>query len=253
MFWRLYHVRALILLCCALWLQGARAQTSSGSSAVPAIRNVMFERVASLSADDQREIIQFLQQEDPAWVGRQPLDVLAGFIKNAVLTTYQDRGFWRAKVSAKVTWVKGDGEARQVDVLISAIDEGGQYSLKEIRLTGATVFPVAELLELIPIHPRELMSRTKFEHGLDAMRELYAARGYIAFAAIPRAELDDATHTALLDITVQEDSPFRFGNLAIEGLDRATSRELRQAWEHMQKQFYSPEKLRGLLGKSLRM
>ncbi len=41
------------------------------------------------------------------------------------------------------TWVKGHDESRQVDVLISAINEGAQYSLKEIRLTGAQFFPLA--------------------------------------------------------------------------------------------------------------
>ena len=251
MFWRLYHARALIALLCALLLPGALAQTNAASSASPAIRSVSFERTAALSPDDQQKITQFLQQEDPGWVAKQPLDVLASFIKNAVLTTYQDRGYWRAKVSANVTWVKGSNESRQVDVLISAMDEGPQYSLKEIRLTGATVFPTGQLLGLVAIHPRDLMSRTKVEQGLDAMRELYASRGYVAFAAIPRAELDDAAHTVMLDITVQEDSPFRFGNLSTEGFDRTTNRALRQAWDQVRNQFYSADKLRSLLGRSL--
>ena len=251
MFWRLYHARALIPLWGALLLPGARAQTNAASSVVPAIRSVSFEHTVALSADDRQKITQFLQQEDPAWVARQRLDVLASFIKNAVLTTYQDRGYWRAKVSANVTWVKGHGESRQVDVLISAMNEGAQYSLKEIRLTGTAVFSTGELLGLVPIHPQDLMSRTKVERGLEAMRELYASRGYVAFTAIPHAELDDMAHVVLLDITVQEDRPFRFGNLTTEGLDVATSRELRQAWDQVRDQFYSADKLRSLLGKSL--
>jgi outer membrane protein assembly factor BamA len=251
MFWRLYHAPVLLLLCCAPLLPCAGAQTDADPSLSPAIRNVTFERTAALSPADQQKIIQFLQQEDPAWAGRQPLDVLAGFIKNAVLATYQDQGYWRAKVSVKVTWGRGSGEARQVDVLVSARGEGEQYSLREFRLSGATVFSSAELLALMPMHPPELISRTKVEQGLDAMRELYASRGYIAFSATPRTELDEATHTGLLEIIVQEDRPFRFGNLFTEGLDPATIHKLRQAWDRLKDEFYSPARLRDLLGRSL--
>ncbi len=251
MFWRLYQARALIPLACVLLTAAAPAQTDSPVPAIPAIRNVHFEGTSALSTKEQQEIAQLLQSEDPAWVARQRLDVLAGFIKNAVLTAYQDQGYWRAKVSAAVTWVKGHGEARQVDVLISATGEGSQYTLKEIRLTGVSVFANGELLSLIAIRPAELMSRSKVEHGLEAMRELYAARGYVAFTAVPRAELDDGAHTVVLDIVVQEDSSFRFGNLSTEGLDRASTAELRRAWEKMKDQSYSPDKLRILLGKSL--
>ena len=195
---------------------------------------------------------QFLQQEDPV------LDRPATAERSCRL--YQECGthhvprtaaIGERKFPGQVTWVKGSGESRQVDVAISASDEGKPYSLKEIRLTGATVFPSAQLLALIAIHPGELMSRTQFERGLDAMRELYATRGYIAFAAIPRVEFEDDKHLVRMEITVQEDSPFHFGNLSTEGLDRATSQELQQAWARMGKQFYSPEKLSSLLHRSL--
>jgi outer membrane protein assembly factor BamA len=251
MFWRLYHARALMPFWCALLLPGAQGQTNAVPALIPAVRNVTFERTAALSADDQRKIAQFLQQEDPAWMARQPLEVLAGFIKNQVLTTYQNRGYWRAKVRANVTWVKGSNASRQVDVLISAVDEGAQYSLKGIHLTGATVFPAAELLGLVPFRPGDPMSRAKVEQGLEAIRGLYLAQGYVAFTAIPRMQLDDAAHLVELDITVQEDSPFRFGNLSTEGVDAATGRQLRQAWRQVHDQFYSAEKLRSLLNKCL--
>jgi outer membrane protein assembly factor BamA len=250
LFWRLFPTRVAILLWCGLLLP-ARAQTNAVLSPSPPIRNVTFEGTTALSTEDQQKLIQFLQQEEPTWVARQPLDALSSFIQNAVLTTYQDRGYWRAKVSAKITWVKGNGESRQVDVLISSLDQGAQYRLQEIRFTGATAFSGGELLALMPIHPSDLMSRTQVEHGLEAMRRLYAARGYFAFTATPRPEFDDTAHTAVLNVIVQEDSPFRFGNLVIEGFDRATSRGLQQIWEQVQNQPYSEEKLRGVLAKAL--
>lgn len=251
MFRRLYHARALLPFWVALLLPGALAQTDAAIPAPSAIRNVTFEHTPALSSEDQQKITRSLLQEDPAWVARQPLETLSNFIKNIVLTAYQDRGYWQAKVFTNVTWVKGHNQSRQVDVMISSTDEGPQYCLKEIRLTGATVFPTNELVALVPIHPGELMSRTKVEKGLEAMRALYANRGYVAFAAIPHAELDDTAHLVQLDIAVQEDSPFRFGNLSTEGVDQATRQALRQAWEQVRDQSYSAEKLRTLLSKTL--
>jgi len=251
-FRRLYHARALAVLACAFLCLETVAQINS-VPVNPPIRNVMFERVTGLTSADEQGITQTLQQEDPAWIGKQRLDGLSRFIRNTVLSAYQDRGYWKANLSVEVTWVRGSGASRQVDVLVSATDEGAQYALKEIHLTGASVFPNDQLLGLMPIHPSELMSRSKVEQGLEAMRSLYAARGYIAFAAIPHAELDDAAHTVVLDLALQEDRPFRFGNLSVEGADQTASRQLRQAWEEVRQQLYSQDKLRSLVRDSLRL
>ena len=250
MFWRLYHAHALVLPLFLCVLQPAHAQMDATSLAGPAIRSVTFERIAVLSATDRQKIAQTLQQKDQAWVSRQSSDVLASFVKSAVLAAYRDQGYWRANVSANVRWRKGSKATRQADVRIRAIDEGAQYSLREIRFTGATVFPTAELLGLMPIHARDTISRTRVENGLEAMRELYIARGYVAYTATPHAEFDDSAHTVVLNIAVQEDSPFRFGNLTTDGIDEATSLELRQAWTQMRDQSYSAERLRSLLRKS---
>lgn len=248
MVWRLYHARALSMLWCALACPAGLAQARPSASP---IRNVIFEHVTALTSADEQGFTQLLQQEEPSWVAKQSLDTLSKFIKNAILSVYQNRGYWRARLSVEVTWVRGNGASRQVDVLISALDEGAAYSLKEIRLTGATVFSQHELQGLIPLHPPDRMSRAKVEQGLEAMRELYASRGYIAFAAIPHTELDDQQHTVVLDITLREDSPFRFGNLSTEGLDRTASRQLRRAWDELQEQIYSQEKLSNVLARTL--
>jgi outer membrane protein assembly factor BamA len=250
MFWRLYHAHALFLPLFLCVLQPAHAQMDATLVASPAIRSVTFERTAVLSATDRQNIAQILQQKDPAWVSRQSSDALASFIKSAVLAAYRDQGYWRANVSTNIRWRRGSKAARQVDVRIRAINEGARYSLKEIRFTGATVFPTVELIGLMPIHAQDPISSRSVEKGLEAMRELYVARGYVAFTATPHAEFDDSAHTVALNITLQEDSPFRFGNLTTDGIDEATSLELRQAWTQMRDQSYSAEKLRSLLRKS---
>jgi outer membrane protein assembly factor BamA len=247
-FRRLFHAAVVLLL-----LPVASAQTivtpPSGSSPRTAIRFVTFEKVQALSGEEQRKIVQQLDREDPDWVARQTPEALASFIEGKVLAVYQDRGYWRAKVSTKVTWVPGKGAQRQMDALITAIDEGEQYWLKQVRWTGVTALPEEELIRLFPLRPWELMSRAKVTEGLETIRKLYASRGYIAYGATPQTEFDDANHSVSLTIAVQEDRPFHFRNLSIAGLDKAASQDLQRNWLQMREQLYSPDNLRGFFEK----
>ena len=249
MFGRLFfHASAVLLL-----LPAASAQTVVTPPPGPrtAIRFVTFEKVTALSAEEQRKIVQRLEREDPDWVTKQTPDALANFIENTVLGVYQDRGYWRAKLSTKVTWVDGRGPQRQLDALVTAIDEGEQYWLKQIRWTGVTALPEDELDRLFPLHPWELVSRAKLKEGLETVRKAYASRGYIAYGAVPQTEFDDTAHSISLTIAVQEDSPFRFRNLSVAGLDKTASQELQRRWLQMREEVYSPDKLRGFFEKFL--
>jgi outer membrane protein assembly factor BamA len=241
---RCFHAGFLAVL--GLLLPAASAQIgapSSSPASFHAIRNVNFDRVTALSDAQQEKIRELLQSEDAAWVGRQTPEALSSFIQNLVLSSYEDNGYWRAKVSALVTWVRGQGEQRQVDVLISALNEGAQYHLKEIRWSGVNAFPNSELLKLMPIHSQDVMSRAQVAKGLEAIRQLYSSRGYVTLTALPRLEFDDAAHGVALDIAVREDSPFRFGTLSITGLDEPASQRLQQEWRQMREQPYSQEGL----------
>ena len=248
MFRRLFHASAVLLL-----LPVALAQTivtpPPGPGPRTAIRFVTFEKVQALSGEEQRKVVQQLEREDPDWVARQTPEALASFIEGTVIGVYQDRGYWRAKVSTQVNWVPGKGGQRQLDALITAIDEGEQYWLKEIRWTGVTAVPEEEVVRLFPLRPWELMSRSKLTEGLETIRKLYASRGYIAYGAVPQTDFDDAAHSVSLTIAVQEDMPFRFRNLSVAGLDKAASQNLQRNWLQMREQLYSPDRLRGFFEK----
>jgi outer membrane protein assembly factor BamA len=241
---RLFHAGPVVVL--GLLLPAASAQTgvpSSSPAPFHAIRNVSFEHVMALPAAEQEKIRRSLRSEDPSWVGKQSPEVLSAFIQQMVLSSYEDYGYWHAKVSALVTWVRGEGDQRQVDVLISAINEGEQYRLKEIRWSGVHAFPDSQLAKLMAIRPQEVMSRAKVEEGLRAIRELYSSRGYVTLAALPRLEFDEAAHSVVLDIALREDSPFRYGSLSVTGLDDSASQRLQQKWREMRDQTYSQDSL----------
>ena len=238
-----------LLLPCASAQQ--EVHSFADSSAATAFREVTFENAAALFKQDQQSLAHSLQQQDPAWVSRQTPTQLSRYVEDRVLELYKDRGYWRAKVSAQVTWVRGAGLQRQVDVVITAENEGEQYSLKEMHWNGVTAFPQSELQRMIGIRPFDLMSRSKLMAGLESIRRLYLAHGYIAYSAEPQTDFDDAAHNVVLAINVREDSAFRFGTLSVDGLDIDGSRKLQQAWGQIHSQLYSPEKLRSFFEKFL--
>jgi outer membrane protein assembly factor BamA len=246
---------ALFLVFLASLLPCASAQQAiqlpNDSQAQTAIREITFEKVTALFKEDQQKLCKSLQQEDSGWVTRQTPAQLAHYIEDRVLDLYQERGYWRARIFVQVTWVRGSGEQRQVDALITAINEGEQYRLKEIRWNGVTAFPQPELQKMLGIRASDSVNRSRLAKGLEAVHRLYLSRGYIAYSAVPQTEFDDAAHTISLVINVSEDSPFHFGTLAIEGMDRDGSRKLQQGWGQMHRQLYSPEKLRVFFEKFL--
>jgi len=236
-----------------LLLPAASAQSplpARREAAQSAIRDVTFENVTVLSSDLQSQIVRSLQSESRSWLGQQSPEMLATFIDQAVLQAYEDEGYWRAKVSTQVTWVRGQGAGRQVDARISAISEGKQYWIKDIRWSGATVFPEEVLARELPVHQWEFLDRSRLAAGMDSVRRLYVLRGYLASSITPEMEFDDATHNIILTLAVNEDKLFYFRNLSVEGLDRTTTRQLETGWAEMREQPYSEEKLRGFLQRS---
>jgi outer membrane protein assembly factor BamA len=248
---RLFPAVLLVLMTSLLPRASAQGSFLSSRTAATdtAIREVSFENVTALFSEDQQKLIQMLHEKDRDWVTSQSPAQLSNFIEGHVLALYQDRGYWRAKVSAKVTWVRGTGVQRQVDALITALNEGEQYWLKEIRWSGVNAFPERDLIKTIGLRPWDLVSRAKLSSGLEAVRKLYASRGYIAFSATPQTLFDEASHSLTLQIEVHEEGPFHFGTLSIEGLDYGSSRKLQQVWQQMHEQPYSLEKLRGFFEK----
>ncbi len=246
---RFFHLVVAVSLSPGLW---AQANPPPSGPKTPAIATVTFENVQALSSGEQSQITQSLQQKDRDWVLRQTPEALATWAEKTALAVYQDKGYWRAKVSAKVTWVLGGGSERRADLVITATNEGPQYWLKGITFTGGTAFPNNDLLQLMAMRPWEVVSRSKVAEGLEAIRRLYASRGYVAFSAVPQVEFDDSAHSVALLINVQEDSPFHFGSLSLEGLDRTLAKAVQQEWEQMREQPYSEERLRNFFQKFAR-
>lgn len=127
-----------------------------------------------------------------------------GQIKERVLYALQTRGYFRAHVSEPEVKVLSQTRRQEVVAVKIAIDEREQYRLKEISFQNVKAFPPEELRKQFPLQNGDIFDTAKIRTGLEGMRKLYLAKGYVTFTPIPQTVLDNASRTIALSISVEE-------------------------------------------------
>ncbi|HEV2322954.1 MAG TPA: GWxTD domain-containing protein [Terracidiphilus sp.] len=90
-----------------------------------------------------------------------------------------------------------------VDISVR-VSAGAQYTLGGIVVEGAQAFSTNEIVQQFPIHPGDLFTGTEIAKGLDALKKLYASKGYVHFGAIPSLQMDQKQHTVTLNLRIIE-------------------------------------------------
>jgi len=230
-------MRLCLAACILALLTSVNAQTTIGSQSPSVqkiqLRKIVFEDATLLSAEEQNQILKKLREEDSQDTDHVTSAELSGFADAAaerVREAYQDKGYFKANVSANFKLVTVDPSAKQMDILVKVQETGQRYLLRDIQWKNMTVFPEQQLQDLMPIHSGEIFSREKIAEGLDNARKLYGSRGYINMILIPNTKIDEAETTIALEIDVDEGSEFTFGGAAFSGL---TSDQTRVALESL--------------------
>ncbi len=127
--------------------------------------------------------------------------------------------------------IRRNRKPQVIDIIIS-VDEGRQYRLKDISFTEETVFPVAAMRRQFPIKAGDIFDTEKIRTGLENLRKLYGASGYINFTPVPDTKIDDDAGLISLDIDIDEGQLFHWGELIVNGLEsQPGARErLLEAW-----------------------
>jgi outer membrane protein assembly factor BamA len=135
-------------------------------------------------------------------------------LEERVRALFQDRGYFGVVV--KSFRVKpGDPLLLPKPVTLEVeVLEGTRYRLAEITFTGNHTFSAAKLRSTFPLSKGDLFGRDKIAGGLDSLRSLYAADGFIDLTMIPDTE-NSSDSTINLAVTVIEGPQYRMGKLEI--------------------------------------
>lgn len=223
--------RLLPLLCSLSLISAVHAQNCVPAVKFPKttkvpIRRVVFEDAPLLSAKDQEEISA--ASGDAEVIGelsKENLADAADEVAERVRAFYQNNGYFKVQVVGKALRVPDD-RLREYDILVRVVNQGEQYRLRDLTFVNATVFPEVQMRDLFPVQRGEIFSREKIAKGLEELRRLYGAQGYINYTGVPSTQFDDDTPTADLTIDVDQGKRFRWGNIRVLGLDSETRTRL---------------------------
>ena len=172
--------------------------------------------------------------------------VLSALVQHQLLPVLFSQGYLKAKFGVpQPKVVKEPGQQTEegprnltiVDVSFS-VTPGPQFKLKGVEWTGNQTFPTDTLQKMVRAPIGEPANTQRLSDNLKDIQKLYGSRGYVAAKLKLDADLDDASGTAVLRITVNEGPVFRMGDLEFRGLDNSLSDKLRNAWKIRQGDVY---------------
>jgi outer membrane protein assembly factor BamA len=137
-------------------------------------------------------------------------------IDSRVRQALRELGYFRPQTN-DISFTPQAG-SKIVDVTIK-VEPGPQYRLGQIRFENATVFSSNQLRQLIPLQEGDLFNVTEFGKSLDALRSLYATRGYVDMVLNPVPRIDESRHVINLTLSLDEGKPYNFGHLSLEGVE----------------------------------
>lgn len=154
---------------------------------------------------------------------------------------YLDRGYLNFAINS--TQVSLTPNKQDVYVTIN-IEEGDQYTVKDVLLGGDMVVPEEELRPLIPIQPGEIFSRRKVTDASNFINDRLGNDGY-AFAnvnAIP--DLDEETKEVTLTFFVDPGKRVYVRQVNFSGNRKTRDEVLRREMRQMEAAPYDDEKVK---------
>ncbi len=142
---------------------------------------------------------------------------------------YLDRGYIDFDITSTQVTITPD---RESVYLVINIEEGDQYSVSSVGLSGELIVPEQELLDLITLQEGDVFSRRKITEISSAISDRLGEEGY-AFANVnPIPKLDAENNTVALTFFVDPGNRVYVRRINITGNDKTNDevirRELRQ-------------------------
>jgi len=150
-------------------------------------------------------------------------------LEERVRLVFQNQGYFAAVVKSLRIKPSDQLAIPKPTTLEAEVLEGQRYKLSEIRFTGNRAFGAAKLRREFPLKRGDLFEKDKIAGGIDGIRKLYAADGFVDWLAIPDTQpLSDAT--IILSLSIAEGPQYRMGKLEIFAQKEMADR-LREEWQ----------------------
>lgn len=146
---------------------------------------------------------------------------------NRILDKYNEKGYRDAKIVADSV-VPFD--EKHVDVYIT-LDEGKKYYINSIDWVGNTIYPTAQLENILGIKPGEVYNQKlinkRLQEDEDAVANYYMDNGYLFYRVVP-IERNIKGDSIDLEMRMMEGPQARVNKVVINGNDRLYEKVIRR-------------------------
>jgi outer membrane protein insertion porin family len=140
---------------------------------------------------------------------------------------YQDRGYLDVRVGRRIDLSDDQEDARVTFV----IDEGRKYTISDIRIVGATLFPEQEIRQAMTLKIGDIYSQDRLRTTQEALADLFGKLGFIETQVFIQRVFHETEPTVDLEVRVRESRQYLVGNVIIRGneltQDKVVRRQIR--------------------------
>lgn len=149
---------------------------------------------------------------------------------------YKDRGFAEVKVAKPVTVMDTD---REFVRLTYEVEEGIQYKVGKIDVTGDLLYTKKYLLENFQLKPGELFRISRFQADIEFLIDKYGDKGYAFVDVNPQPKFNRAAKTVDITYDIKKGDKVYFGEISIVGNVKTRDNVIRRELEIADGELYS--------------
>lgn len=153
---------------------------------------------------------------------------------------YYDIGYQDVIVQQpRVTLV--DGKYLNIDI---EIDEGPQYRVGTLSISGDLLFPEDQLLQQVPLKEGEVFSRLELRNSILALTDLYADRGYAYVNVVPLTTRKVNELLFNIELEIEQGVQVTIERVDISGNFRTRDKVIRREIPVIEGELYSSSKMK---------
>jgi outer membrane protein insertion porin family len=148
---------------------------------------------------------------------------------------YRDQGFAEVKVAKPFQFLDTD---RDFVRLTFQIEEGTQYNVGTIDVSGDLLFTKDELFEAMKLKPGDLFRHSRFVGDVDMLSSKYGDLGYAYVDVNPKTKFDREKKLVHIDYEITKGEKVYFGTMTILGNTKTRDNVIRREFEIADSELY---------------
>ncbi|MBU4478348.1 MAG: outer membrane protein assembly factor BamA [Candidatus Omnitrophica bacterium] len=202
------------------------------------IKKICFE---GNNAFNSKRLLKLIKTKKRGWFN-------SGFLKEGILEEdtdrfiafYQSEGFVDVKIDSRVEYRKNNTQL----YILFKIEEGKQYKIGTVKITGNAVFPDVRLKEGLELIRDKVYSEYKLRSDVSKIQNIYFDEGYISTTVKADTVLNAQTGRVDIGYSVREGSIAYVDKVNVTGNTRTKDMIVRREVKLFPGDRYNGEKLR---------